>query len=98
MKKLAVVGSAISGGAAQIIDAVRTKDEYEVVAVFDNDIEAIGHTIFGVPILASSLEVERYWNLTIFDEIIIGIGGDLYERESLFNKYRQLGIPFANLI
>lgn len=98
MKKIAVVGSALSGGAAQIIDAVRTGLGSEVVAIFDNDVKASGCNVFDVPVVASSDEVESYWYRNFFDEIVIGIGGDLKEREVLYERYRMLNIPFANVI
>lgn len=98
MKKLAIVGSSLSGGAAQIIDAVNSSCEYQPVAIFDNDLKALGRKIFDVPVIASSLEIETYWNDGFFDEIVIAIGGNLKERQRLFDCLRKLNIPFANII
>ena len=98
MRKLAIIGSALSGGAAQIIDAVRTCREYEVVAIFDKDVRAIGTSILDVPVLASSTEVERYWKSGLFEEAVIGLGGNLKERERIFNTLNSIGVLFANVI
>lgn len=98
MKRLAIVGSAASGGAAQIIDAVRTGTEYEAVAIFDKNENLFGKYILNVPIIASSDEVESFWKKNKFDEIIIAIGGDLNERKRLFEEFSFMGIPFANVI
>ena len=98
MKRLAVVGSALSGGAAQIIDAVGTHKEFVVVAIFDSDESAMGRQIFGVPVLSSSDAVREYYDLDFFDEVIIAIGGDLVERERIFIDLISLNIPLANVI
>lgn len=83
MKKLAIVGSALAGGCAQIIDAVRTDSVYEPVGIFDRD-TSTDTKVLGVPVLASSSEVFRYWEKDQFDEVIIAIGGNLIERQKIF--------------
>lgn len=98
MKRLAVIGSAISGGAAQVIDAVRKSDVYEVTALFDSDSSLIGKTVLGVPVVASSVEVYAYWQSSRFDEVVIATGGDLVERQRIFDSLIKRGVPFANVI
>lgn len=98
MKKLAIVGSSLSGGAAQVIDAAASESKYKPVAIFDNNPNALGRSVLDVPVIASSLEIEKYWNDGLFEEIVIAIGGDLKERQRLFDYLRQLEIPFANII
>ena len=98
MKRLAIVGSALSGGAAQIIDAVRTRPEYEVFAIFDNHPSSLSARILGVPVVSTSNDVESYWKRGDFDEVVIAIGGDLKERQRLFVYLQSVGIPFANII
>jgi UDP-perosamine 4-acetyltransferase len=98
MKRLAIVGSAASGGAAQVIDAVITGSQYKAVAIFDNDESLRGKFFLGVPVIASSDKVVEYWKRKEFDEVIIAIGGNLNERQRLFNEFNLLGIPFANVI
>lgn len=98
MKKLAIVGSAAGGGAAQVIDAVRTRSDFDIFGVFDNDINLIGAEILGVKVVASSGDVAEYWKSRSFDEIVLAIGGDLLERQNVFKNLKALGIPFANVI
>lgn len=98
MKKLAVIGSARSGGAAQVIDAVRTKSDYEPVGIFDNDPKAISLRVLGVPVLASSEKLLDYWKDDFFDEAVIAIGGNLEVRQKLYESFSEQGIPFANII
>jgi sugar O-acyltransferase (sialic acid O-acetyltransferase NeuD family) len=98
MKRLAIVGSALSGGAAQIIDAASTRSEYKVVAIFDNDPRSQGKRVLDVPVVSVSNDVGTYWKRGDFDEVVIAIGGDLKERQRLFDYLQLIGIPFANII
>ena len=98
MKRLAVIGSALSGGAAQIIDAIFTRDEYDPVAIFDNDELALGRQICGVSVVSSSDAVREYWDDDFFDEVVVAIGGNLFERERLFIDLTKHNVPFANVI
>ena len=98
MKRLAIVGSAASGGAAQVIDAILTGPQYKAVAIFDNDESLLGKFVLSVPVIASSDKVVEYWKRHEFDEVIIAIGGNLNERQRLFDEFNFLGIPFANVI
>jgi NDP-sugar pyrophosphorylase family protein len=98
MKRLAIIGSALSGGAAQIIDAVSTGSEYKTVAIFDSHEGSLGTKVLDVPVVSTSNEVEKYWKRGDFDEVVIAIGGDLKERQRLFDQLRTVGIPFANVI
>jgi sugar O-acyltransferase (sialic acid O-acetyltransferase NeuD family) len=98
MKRLAIIGSALSGGAAQIIDAVSTQCDYKAVAIFDNQEKLRGTNVLGVPVVSTSSDVEIYWKRGLFDEAVIAIGGDLKERERLFKYFRSIGVPFANII
>jgi sugar O-acyltransferase (sialic acid O-acetyltransferase NeuD family) len=98
MKRLAIIGSATSGGAAQIIDAVLTGAEYKPVAIFDNNERLHGTCILNVPVVTSSERVYEFWKRNEFDVAIIAIGGNLVERQRLFDELDLLGIPFANVI
>ena len=98
VKRLAIIGSALAGGAVQIIDALSPSSIYKPVAIFDNDANHIGKCVSGVEVLASSERVEDFWRRGHFDEIIIAVGGDLIERERQFLHFRDLGIPLANVI
>jgi len=98
MKKLAIIGSALTGGAAQIIDAVRRSNSYEVTAIFDNNPHSLGQKILNVPVIASSFDVYDHWKGSAFEEVVIAIGGDLSERQRLFDSLQKQGIPFANVI
>jgi acetyltransferase-like isoleucine patch superfamily enzyme len=98
VKKLAIIGSALTGGAAQVIDAVSTYNDYRAVAIFDNHTDAIGRSVFGVNVVASSMDVRKHWEQGLFDEVVLAIGGNLKERERLYNDLTSVGIPFANVI
>ncbi len=98
MKKLAIIGSALSGGAAQVIDAAISSCTHRPVAIFDSKPNAIGLSVLGVPVVGSSGDIKSFWKKKEFDEIVIAIGGDLLERQKVYETLRTLGVPFANVI
>jgi acetyltransferase-like isoleucine patch superfamily enzyme len=98
MKRLAILGSALSGGAAQIIDACLSTNSHTPVAIYDSNPAALGNSMLGVPVAGSSDDIEIAWRENKFDEIIIAIGGDLQERKALYETILSIGIPFANII
>jgi len=98
-KRIAVIGSAIGGGAAQIIDALRGTDRI-ATAVFDKDERAQGQTIFGAPVVGASdmPTLRQHFDAGLFDAAVIAIGGDLKERERIFHALEQAQIPTTNVI
>ena len=54
---MAIVGSALAGGAAQIIDALDGSAELVAVAIYDSDARAMGQSVLGVPVRGSSEDV-----------------------------------------
>lgn len=97
--KLAIIGSAKGGGAAQVIDATN-ETKYNPVAIFDNDINTHHTKVLGVPVLGDS-DIETilfHYSSKLFDEIIIAIGGNLWEREKIFKQLQDKNIPIANVI
>ena len=98
MRRLAIIGSAKSGGAAQIIEALSSSLLYQPSLIFDRDFDLLPHGIFGVPVVGPVELLAEYWSLGEFEEAIIAIGGDLNERKRLFLHLQELGIRLANVI
>ncbi|MBV8756703.1 MAG: hypothetical protein JO257_05500, partial [Deltaproteobacteria bacterium] len=95
--RLAIVGSARGGGAAQVIDACRGTN-HRPTAVFDNDAALHGTSVLGVPVVAeSSLEALRA-HRPLFDALVIAIGGNLGERERLFRAFDDAGFELATVV
>lgn len=99
MKKIAIIGSAISGGASQIIDAAQGTDCI-VTSIFDRDEQLLNQNVFNVPIVGTS-EIENilyHYKQNLFDCAVIAIGGNLKVRESVYNDLKSANIPLANII
>ena len=98
VNRIAIIGSATSGGALQIIDALQGNDEQKVVALFDSDLSLKGKKILGAEMLDSSDNILPYFEQGLFDSAIIGVGGNLNERERIFQQLVSLKIPLTNII
>jgi len=51
-----------------------------------------------VPVIASSSDIYGHWKNSNFEEVVIAIGGNLGERQKIFDSLQALGVPFANVI
>jgi acetyltransferase-like isoleucine patch superfamily enzyme len=98
MKRIAIIGSALAGGAGQIIEAMQSSISQKPIFILDRDPDIIDKTIFGIPVLGPVDEVFERWAKGEFDEAIIAIGGDLTERKRLFDLLTSKGIAFGNII
>lgn len=98
MKRIAIIGSALGGGAGQIIEAMQMQSELEPVFILDRDISIIGKDVLGVKVYGPTEEITERWNRKEFDEAIIAIGGDLTERKRLYEYLITNGIMLANII
>lgn len=96
MKRIAIIGSALGGGAGQIIEAIQ--NNLKPVFILDRDPSIIGKEVFGVKVLGPADEIIERWNKKEFDEAIIAIGGDLEERKRLYEYFIENGIPLTNVI
>ena len=98
MVRLAIYGSALGGGACQIIEALNSLGHLTPVLILDRDISAIGKVVFGVPVVGSTEELNDRWSKGEFDEAIVAIGGELIERRKAYDLIKFLNIPVANVI
>jgi FlaA1/EpsC-like NDP-sugar epimerase len=98
MLRLAIYGSALGGGAGQIIEALNLRENLKPIFILDRDTSAIGKVIFGVPVAGSTEEFTERWSKGEFDEAIVAIGGDLIERKKAYDLITSLNIPVANVI
>jgi len=98
MKRIAIIGSALGGGAAQIIEALTGNNDLQPLLIFDRDMNAIGATVHGVPVVAPTEDVGQWWGKKAFDAAVVAIGGDLNERKAIFESLAAAGIETANVI
>ena len=96
--RIAIIGSALGGGAAQIIEALQNQPAARAALIVDNDQRAVGTTVCGVEVACPTEDLPRLWEQGRFDAAVIAIGGDLNERKRVFENFRGRGIPFANVI
>jgi UDP-perosamine 4-acetyltransferase len=97
MKRLAIVGSAIGGGAAQIIDALSGDSSYSEIMIFDRDAAAIGTSVMGAPVVDSSDNVLQWHRNGRFDSAVIGVGMPS-QRAEIFASLSEAGVNFVNVI
>lgn len=96
--RIAIIGSALGGGAAQIIEALQNQHAAHPTLIVDKDQRAIGTSVCGIDVVSATEDLPRLWEDGRFDAAVIAIGGDLNERMRLFESFRGRGIPFANVI
>ena len=96
-KRIAIIGSALSGGAAQVIDALLRSGNQVPIAVFDSNPSAKGKTILGVSVIGSTNDVINSFHAGTFDEAVIAIGS-LEPRKEVFDMLSRALIPFCNVI
>ena len=95
--RIAVVGSALGGGAAQVIDAISRSADQVAVAIYDNSPEAIGKCIHGIQVAGSSKSVIQAYKAGAFDAAIIAIG-NINLRKEVFDWLAHASIPLCNVI
>jgi len=95
--RIAVVGSALGGGAAQVIDAISRSEDQIAVAIYDNSPEAKGRCIHGIEVAGSSENVIQAYKAGAFDAAIIAIG-NIKLRKEVFDWLNLASIPLCNII
>ena len=97
--RIAIIGSALGGGAAQIIDALAGTHDV-ATAIFDNNEAARGAWVLGTPVVGDSAiaTISAQYARGTFDAAVIAIGGDLRERTRVFHALRAAHIPLANVV
>ena len=95
-KKLLIIGG--GKGAATILDVVNRSNNYIPVGILDDNVKLIGKKIMGCPILGEIKNIESIWENKLFDVAIISISNNIKFRDMLFEKYRNMGIEFCNII
>lgn len=95
--RIAVVGSALGGGAAQVIDAISRSADQVAVAIYDNNPEALGISLHGIQVAGPSNTVIQAYKSGSFDAAIIAIG-NIQLRKEVFDSLIHASIPLCNVI
>jgi len=96
-KRIAVVGSALGGGASQVIDAILRGSGQVPVAIFDNNPQAINKYILGVKVVGSSEDISKAYSSNVFDEAVVAIG-NIESRKNVYDQLVANSIPLCNVI
>lgn len=97
MERVCIVGSALGGGALQIIDALRGSASQNPAVILDNNPNTLGQMVCGVPVIGSSTDIKKIFDSRIFDSAIVAVGS-LSDRKKIFDLIVGLGIPVCNVI
>lgn len=95
--KLAIIGSALTGGAIQVIDVLLEDNITNEIRVYDDDQSALNTEILGVSVVGSTDRLEADFANHIVDCAIVAVGS-IVPRRLLFERFRRVGIPFVNII
>jgi sugar O-acyltransferase (sialic acid O-acetyltransferase NeuD family) len=95
MKNLAIIGTGDLG--QQIAYHSVNDHHYKVVGFFD-DFKPIGLIVNEFPILGGKADIQRLFDLGVFDVLMVGIGYKHFnQRASFFETFKKT-IPFATII
>lgn len=86
------------GGAALVLDILSEQSSQYAIGILDNNPELMGTELMGVPILGGFDVAVELWREKKFDALISTVVRDVADRAAIFDRFRGLGIPFANVI
>lgn len=98
VEKVAVIGGVGGGGALIIIDAVLNNSTQAVTGIYDSNQNFYNKYVLGIPVIGGEEKMIADFREGKFDSIIIAFNRDLDERQSAYDRYKSMGIPFANVI
>lgn len=95
--KIAVVGSALAGGAIQIVDILLEDDLARSVRVYDDADEAQDAEILGVPVVGPLDRILFDFRDGMIDSAVVAVGS-IAPRKKIFTDIGLAGIPLPNII
>jgi len=95
--KLAVIGSALAGGAVQIIDILLDDQIATDIRIYDDHDQAQGCDVLGVPVVGPLERLLSDQSDGFIDSAIIAVGS-IEPREMLFKRYAGAKLKFPNII
>jgi sugar O-acyltransferase (sialic acid O-acetyltransferase NeuD family) len=94
--RVLVIGA--GNGLAQVADIMSHVAHQRIVGCVDDSKDLHSNEPFGVPLIGTIADIERLYNEKKFDAAIIAISSNVTVRRTLFEKIKNLGIPFVNVI
>jgi sugar O-acyltransferase (sialic acid O-acetyltransferase NeuD family) len=98
VERVLVLGGALGGSAALVLDALARIPTQRAVGVLDRDPATHGNSVLGIPVVGSTSQAEELRQKDFYDSAVIAFNANLRERAGLFEKLSARGIPFANVV
>jgi sugar O-acyltransferase (sialic acid O-acetyltransferase NeuD family) len=98
IERVIIIGG--GDGAVQVLDVLAKTPGQEAVAILDDNPELRGKKVNGVPV-TGGIDMDRIVDLYErgeFDSAVISISTIIKLRAEIFEKLKDRGIPFANII
>jgi len=94
-KSIIILGG--QGGAKMCIDAIRSKDEYEIIGVVDPEL-SVGELVSSIPVIGGEDLLILLYDKGI-RKIVISFSSlkDLSKRQKKINKLKDIGYQFPNI-
>lgn len=94
--RVLVVGGGLA--ATQVLDIYACRDDFQAVAVVDDDAGKWGGDVGGVPIVGGTARMAELFEKRAFDAAVISIGSSVAVRNRFRKLCGDLGISLANAI
>ncbi len=98
VERVLVLGGALGGSAALVLDALARIPTKRAVGVLDREPATHGSSILGIPVVGSTSQAEELRQKDFYDSAVIAFNANLHERAELFEKLAARGIPFTNVV
>ena len=95
--KLAIIGSALTGGAIQIVDICLEDGITNELRIYDDDPRALRANILGVPVVGTTDQVHRDFSNKLIDTVVVAVGS-INSRFMLFQNMNRENYPIVNII
>ncbi len=96
IERVLVIGA--GGAGAQILDVLTRLSWQRAVGLVDDSAGLKGKVMLGVPVLGAIDDAPGFFEEGLFDAAIISIGTRTTLREEIFERLRDNGVPFTNVI
>ena len=95
--KIAVIGSALAGGAVQIIDVLLEDQLASDIRIYDDNEEAQGADVLGVPVVGPCNRLSSDITDHFVDSAVVAVGS-ISPRFKLYSRYSSFPVQFPNII
>ena len=95
--KIAVVGSALAGGAIQIIDILLEDNLAQSILLYDDADGAQDTNVLGVPVIGTLDRIPFDFRDKRIDSAIVAVGS-ITPRKKIFSNISRVEIPLPNII